>query len=144
MASRGHFTLERVAPGVIQERSEDGRLIVFRIEDGSKETVCAWADCAEALILDWPAKQPCLLLNDLHKSGMLAFSACMQDKLQELHQLRPELRRFVALVVPDFTADLARLEALMQELSALQGGEHYWKVFTARQPAMIWLLSRPV
>ena len=67
----------------------------------------------------------------------------MQEDFQALFQLRPDLERYVAVVMPaNFIAEIARLDVLVRELRARTGCKVHWKVFTNRRSAMGWLLSK--
>jgi len=137
------FVVEHISPGVLKKRSANGKLDIFSMDNGREQTVAAWADAVKTELMRWPAGYPCLLLHDLRKTGLLAFGAEMQTDFEELFQLRPDLERYVALVMPaDFSAEIVRLDILVRELQAKIGYPVHWKVFTHRHDAMGWLLSK--
>ena len=84
MEDLGMFVAERVAPGVLKERSGSGEMVIFRIDDGSQKTVAAWAAAVADELKQWPSGIPCLFLHDLHKSGFLAFGSEMQADFERL------------------------------------------------------------
>ena len=136
------FIIEHVSPSVIKERSANGKLIIFAIDNGQEQTVAAWAHATKDELLRWPNGYPCLFLHDLHKSGMLAFGAHMQDDFQRLYQLRPDLERYVAVVMPaNSSEELSRLDIRVRELKAKFDYPVHWNVFPDRGSAMAWLLE---
>ncbi len=143
MSDFGLFIVEHVSPSVIKERSSNGKLIIFSIDNGQDRTVAAWADAVKDELLRWPNGHPCLFLHDLHKSGMLAFGAHMQDDFQRLYELRPDLERYVAVVMPaNSSEEIARLDVRVRELKAKSDYPVHWNVSPDRESAMAWLLDQ--
>ncbi len=143
MSNINPFIVEHVSPGVVKERSANGKLVIFVIDNGKDETIAAWANAVKDELERWPNGHPCLFLHDLHKSGMRAFDAHMQDDFQELYQYRPDLERYVAAVLPaNSNADIARLDVMVRELKAKYTYPVHWDVFTDRKQALEWLLTR--
>ncbi len=137
------FIVEHVSPDVRKQRSANGNLDIFYVSNGQEPTIRTWAEAVKDDLLHWQSGSPCLVLHDLHKSGALAFGPTMQADFQELFQLRPELERYVAVVMPaDFSAEIARLDVLVRELQAEAGYPVHWKVFTSRGAATRWLLGK--
>ena len=69
------FVIEHVSPGVLKKQSANGKLDIFTIDNGQEQTVAAWASVVKDELLRWPTGCPCLLLHDLHKSGVFAFGS---------------------------------------------------------------------
>ena len=137
------FIIEHLSRTVIKERSANGKLIIFDIQNGENETVATWTRVVEDELMHWPASRPCLLLHDLHKSGLLAFGTLMQGAFQEMFELRPDLRRYVAVVMPTgIAAEIAHLDTLVRELKAQIDYPVHWDVFTNRMDALVWLLNK--
>src|SRR5438128_2343302 len=110
MVSSTTFVVQQVAPGVTRECSSDGCLMVFNVMDGSHQTVARWGNWVKNLLLQWPTDKPCYLLHDLHRSSFAAFDRLMQTECDELFRLRPDLERWVAVILPANDAALiARL-----------------------------------
>src|SRR5690349_19637891 len=97
----GRFIVEQVASGVTRERSSDGQMMIFAVQDGNPQTVASWAEQVKITLQNWPTNRSCYLLHDLHRSSFHAFDAFMHAKFNELFALRPELERWVAVVLPD-------------------------------------------
>ena len=74
---------------------------------------------------------------------MMAFDAHMHEDFQELYRFRPDLKRYVAVVLPlDSSTEIAHLDVLVRELKTKPGYPVHWEVFTDRRSAMDWLLAR--
>ncbi len=143
MSDLGGFIVEHVSPNIVKERSRNGEMVVFEIADGSVTTVSQWASAVEDELCRWPSGYPCLILHDLHKSGRLAFGAEMQADFERLFHLRPDLKRYVAVIMPpNDSVDIARLDCLIRKLNE---AEHYpvnWEIFTKRKDALTWLYRK--
>jgi len=139
------FTHEQISPSVVKKRSANGKMDIFYTHDGQEQTIAAWANAVKAELMRWSPGYPCLLLYDFRKTGLLNFGAEMQADFEALFQLRPDLERYVAVVMPpDMSTEIARLDVLVRELRANAGYPVHWKVFTSRQQAMGWLLSKVI
>lgn len=135
------FTVEQVAPGVTCERSTDGQIIIFGVHDGSSQTIVRWAEQVKIALLNWPACRPCYMLQDLHHSSLNAFNEIMQSKLSDLFLLRPDLERWVAVILPDEdSARFAQLDVRVCELMVAASYPVHREIFTDRRQAMRWLL----
>jgi hypothetical protein len=143
MSDFGPFVVEHVSRSVFKERSASGKLVIFHIEDGQDETIAQWASAVKDELTRWPSGHPCLLLHDLHKTGISAFGAYIRDDFQRLYQLRPDLKRYVGIVMPAGSeAEIAQLDVMVRELKAKIGYPVHWEVFTDREGALAWLLNK--
>ncbi len=135
------FMVEQIAPGITRELSTDGQIMIFGVHDGSYQTIARWAEQVEIALQEWPAYQSCYLLQDLHHSSYNAFNEIMQTKLSELFLLRPDLERWVAIILPDEdSAKFARLDVRVCELMVSTRYPVHREIFTNRRQAMRWLL----
>ncbi len=143
MSAGSRFIVEHVSPGVLKERSGSGEMVIFEVEDGSRQTIADWAFAVEDELQRWPTGYPCLFLHDLHRSGLLAFGADMQLDFERLFHLRPALRRFAAVIMPpNDSVDIARLDCKLRRLKEAYNYPVEWEVFTRRKDALNWLYTR--
>lgn len=132
--------VNRTGPYLIEEWSADRQLVIFTVADGEHSTVDAWARAVKTAISEWPSDRACLLLHDLHKCGLFAFDANMQQRILELRHFKGDVKRHTALVVPDrFTAEIAELFVKVQELRFNKVYPVHSEVFLARKDGFIWL-----
>lgn len=131
------FTVEYVASGVINERSSDGLLTSFTVDNSNPKTIDAWLESAKSTILNWPPQQPCYSLHDIRKTGLHTFDADLWLRFRDLFGLRQDLEYSVAVVISVEFADAVGL---------LNGGgagldfpfEH--QLFLTRNEALAWLI----
>ncbi|HVU10537.1 MAG TPA: hypothetical protein VHD90_04635 [Phototrophicaceae bacterium] len=129
------FHVEYVASGVTREWSGDRQLCVFNIDNGYQETIDAWANNVKAVLTTWPENTPCLMLHDFHKA--LGFNRYFRKRFETLFKHRPDLKRYVAVIVPDDPiAEIIRA-VITQQRSPTQAAT--WEVFTTRVSALAWL-----
>ena len=139
------FVVEEAAPGVTREYSADGHIVIFGVHDGSTQTIARWADQVKATLLRWPADQPCFLLHDLHRSSFHAFDSFMRTKFDELFVLRPQMERWVAVILPEGDgARFARINTRVRELLVASSYPVHWEIFTSRKQATNWLMRHSV
>ncbi len=135
------FIVEHISPTVIKERAANGALIIFNVENGADETISVWANAAQDELARWPQNHICLFLHDLHKTGILAFGKRMQEAFQEIYEVRPDLKRYVAVVMSaGSAAEIAELDVMVRELKAKIDYPVHWEVFNSREKALEWLL----
>ena len=64
----------------------------------------------------------------------------MQTKFNQLFALRPELTRWVAVILPDEEYALfARLDVRVHELLVATNYPVHWEIFTTQKQAKHWL-----
>lgn len=138
------LTYEYPAPGIDLAKSADQTLFIMAVHDGQLTTLDAWENCSKTVLASWLSGKPCLVLHDLHKSGILVFNDHMRDKFEALYRFRPDLERQVALVLPaDLGLDvMARLAIKVRALTAPYGYAVQWEVFKKREQALQWLIQR--
>jgi hypothetical protein len=140
MSEVNSFIVEHVSPSVIKERSSSGDMVIFEIEDSGRQTLADWASAVEDELQRWPSGYPCLFLHDLHRSGILAFGTDMQADFERLFHLRPELKRYAAVVMPpNDSVDIARLDCMLRKLKEAHNYPVTWEIFTKRKQALRWL-----
>jgi hypothetical protein len=143
VSEANRFIVEHVSPSVFKERSSGGEMVIFEIEDGGRQTIADWAAAVEDELQRWPSGYPCLFLHDLHRSGILAFGAEMQADFERLFHLRPELKRFVAVVMPqNDSVEIARLDCMLRKLKEAHNYPVTWEIFTKRKQALNWLYTQ--
>lgn len=137
------FVIDRVAPGVVKEKSTNGLLNIFVVENGHEVTVNRWAEAVKQTLLEWTTNQPCFLLHDLHKSGRAALDAHMHEDFQALYNLRGDMERYVAFVMPQGSIDLARMESELLAIKEKRSGTSriHWSMFADRKEALRWLME---
>jgi hypothetical protein len=138
----GHpFTVEYVAPGIVQERSADGLLVIFNVDNGYPVTIESWAGQVASILSGWPAQHPCSLLHDVHKLEPAALEAHVWPRWAEMLAGRPELEQRTAFILPGILDTTVVQTALLERGHAPpDGGRVLWQLFLARQEALDWLL----
>ena len=131
------FTVEYIAPGVINERSVDGLLTIFTVDNGNPKTIDAWLDYAQSTLVNWPSQQPCYMLHDIRKTKLRTFNTQLGLRLRSLFTLHQESAFSVAIVIPDEFADEA--DPLTDGPSEL-GLPYELQLFLTRNEAIAWLL----
>lgn len=133
------FHVEYVSSGVTREWSTNRQLCVFNINNGYQETIDAWANDVKTVLATWQDTTPCFMLHDFHKA--LGFNRYFRKRFETLFKLRPDLKRYVGVIVPDDPiAEIIRAVIMHQQQVALHPAT--WEVFTTRPEAMIWLAER--
>ncbi len=130
------FHVEYVSSGVTREWSTDHQLCVFNINNGYQETIDAWANDVKAVLTTWQDTTPCFMIHDFHKA--LGFNRYFRKRFETLFKHRPDLKRYVGVIVPDDPiADIIRTVIMHQQRVAPHAAT--WEVFVTRPEAMIWL-----
>jgi hypothetical protein len=134
------FTVEYVAPGIVQERSADGLLYIFNVDNGYPVTIESWAEHVRTVLGWWPAQRPCSLLHDVHKLEPAALDALIWPRWADLTASRPELEQRTAFILHgSLDADAVQRTLLERALTPPDGGRVLWRLFLARQEALDWL-----
>ncbi len=137
------LTIQHHYPQVIEEYSSDRKLAIFVLENSAPATIRAWTHEVKETLEKWPSGYPCLLIHDFHKIGRFVLNADMWNSFHELHRLRPDLERYVALIMP-FNSDLQpiRLAIRTRDLGVPSYYPIHWEVFGHRKAALSWLIDK--
>jgi hypothetical protein len=143
MVELNPLTVQHLDPKVTEEISADHKLVIFQVENTDLFTLHAWIKQVMTTLQNWPAGHPCLMMHDFHKCGGGILSADLHDDLNVLHQLRPDLARCVALVLPP-TADVEAVQLAIntRDLGVSSRYPIHWELFTHRKDALKWLSSQ--
>lgn len=136
------FVVEHLGPGVIRERAQNGKLVIFAVDNGQDQTIAIWADAVRDTVSTWPNNMPCMMMHDLVKSGQLAFDAHMEADFKDIYEMRPDLERYVAFILPQDVIDTVRLDIETFQLEHYRNYTFHWAIFPDRRSALDWLIDR--
>jgi hypothetical protein len=134
------FTIQHIAAGVVRERSADGRLYIYNVENDNPLTIQSWATNVKEVLSAWPSQQVCLLMHDLHKIGQFPFDKSMTERLDDLYGFRPELERYIAYVSPNMDT-IVNLFITSHLLNVNGNHGAHWKLYNSRREALNWLIK---
>ena len=142
MESFEPFMVDHLGPGVIRERAVNGKLVIFAIDNGHDDTIATWAEAVRETLTNWKEKTPCMMMHDLVKSGQLAFDAHMEADFKEIYEMRQDLERYVAFILPQDVIDTVRLDIETFQLEHYRNYTFHWAVFPDRRSALDWLIDK--
>lgn len=131
---------ERLSPALTREWVADRKIVVFRLEDITRETIDKWAVEATNSLLEWPSDQPFLSLQDFSKVYHLTITPYLSKKSKELVALRPEIPGRTAIVLPPRFFMLPIIQGFVLAL-ARSHKHRERRLFTSETEALLWLKS---
>ncbi len=138
MQSQGNDVtqVETFTPFVSREWLYNRCIVYHTISDSSRASIQE----ARKMFLDsmgkWSATQLYLAVNDFSSPNM-SFSPTMQQALREIRQVRPELKGYIAIVMPKgFVSQIIRL--FVRSNPGVRANE----LFYTREEAINWLLKK--
>jgi hypothetical protein len=130
-------SIEEVAPGVTLEWLLDRRVAAFTFKTAVRESIDRARDKMKAVMENWPADHLYLGITDF-SDPKLGLTPYVRERVKEPATWRPELRGYVALVMPrTFAAQLVQLA-----LQAQRNDSRQVRAFFDREAAIAWLKSK--
>lgn len=125
--------IETFQHGIQREYRHDGRMVIIRVPNPSRQTVDEWAAVHGDTVTQWAKGQPVHLLLDLSHS---AFTPYVAQRAKEANDAYP-LNGYMALVL-----EKSVVGVMFQQLSRLlmrKQGELNLEYFTDTDRAIKWL-----
>lgn len=91
---------EVVAPGVFRHWLHNGGIVVFTLQNVSRETLDAWAKATKECVEQWPVDRPFLNVHNFQPVPNMSFTPYLRQKSGELVQLEPHKVGRTAIVIP--------------------------------------------
>ena len=129
-------TIEQLAPGVTIEWLHDKKIIVVTSHDTARTSVDSWMNRSADILQNWPSDRPYLCAIDASDPNVTR-TPYSQGRLKELRTLRPDLKRYMALIPPK-----TYVMQLMQLSMKLPTSREEMKIFFTRDEAIKWLQSK--
>ncbi|RMG70174.1 MAG: hypothetical protein D6711_17990 [Chloroflexi bacterium] len=127
--------MNEIAPGILTETIEDGKIHIITIKSITRPSVNAWAQHIKDLITGWEdTNKPYLVLYDF-TDPKVSFTPYVREKSAELTTLRPEVTGRIAVVLSRGAINfLVMLFAQLRPRAARQ-----IKIFFDKESALAWL-----
>jgi hypothetical protein len=144
--------MQEIAPGVLREFTLDSRVLVYKVQRVTMNSLMAWSTCAIQTLEEWPKDRPYLVVHDLSHPGVgLLFSTAVggeifnmgvlpntRKRIDEIIQANPNWQLAFAIVVsPSLSGRMAKL-IIHKKSSNLQLQE---KAFFTLASALEWLTT---
>ncbi len=130
--------IEQVAPGVLRQWLHNGNLICYEISDTSRPAIDAWINAARATANSWKFGQPVLSLYEFTDRKM-QLTPYLQRRASELRVMRPDLRVWAAIVLPNTLTSQLLGHAVQMFLQVVLRPNSYTQIFYSRAKALAWL-----
>lgn len=120
------------------ETLHDNRLVIFRLEDLTRETIDAWVEAHTAWINDLPADEPSFILLDC-STELMAFSPYLRSRSTQLIRAFADYTGYMVLLVPNRFWQ----ETMKFFFRSQQRGTHLTtQVMTNQAEAIAWLVEQ--
>lgn len=126
--------IEVLDHGVILEWIEARQIMVYRPPDASQQAAEALFDRAEALVREWPAGKPHLVMIDFQSAGIIP-SVYMRERGKVMWSLRSDV--LVATAMLMVRTPVGRF--LTAVTGKTQGPQALMSVHFSRDEAIVWL-----
>ncbi len=126
---------EQLGSGISRETLFDGHLTIFNLVDITRVTVDLWIEaCHELMKMAIATNQPLFIIQDLSHPNVTQ-TPYSRTRGQELTEAYPDLRGFIAFVLPD-APDSQRIRLFVRR----QNNRYRQReVFFAREDALAWI-----
>ncbi|CAG1011325.1 MAG: hypothetical protein IAE83_10200 [Anaerolinea sp.] len=131
--------VEQITPYLRREWFDNRQIVVFDIDNVIRETVDKTYALMQQTMIEWDLNRPYLAINDFATSHA-ALSPYAQKQLRQIRMFRPELKGYVAIVMPS-----GIVTSVIRIFVRTSPGIRENEMFPNREAAFQWLRSkRPV
>jgi hypothetical protein len=121
--------------GVVLEWVDNGRIVVFRLEQHSQKSVDFWFDVVSQVFADYPVDEPLIVLHDMRQASIGPYLR-EKSKILTENAARFSKGRFAVVMSDNPLAQLVRLFVNIQS-RRLTARER--RAFTDYDEALTWL-----
>lgn len=124
---------EQITPHVTREWLDDGQFVVFDIRSVARTDVDATYAIMAQTMREWSPDKPYLAINDFSRANSI-LSPYAQKHLRAIRLYRPELKGYIAIVMPrGLVANVVRI------FVRANPGARQNEMFYKREDALAWL-----
>ena len=130
-------SIQELSAGLTFERVSEGKISIFLLSDGSRETIDALTDTFVSMVTDWTVEQPFLSMYVVSGFSLLSVSPYLRKRSEDMVAALPkDIFGRTALVI-DKRIALAQVFNLF--FRAISRKSMEYRIFSDKEDALEWL-----